>query len=70
MTKLVESVSKAIEGNMMYVVSKKEARFFAQAAIAAMLEAVESNLSAVQYDPAPYTAMKARLAQMKKEAGL
>lgn len=40
----------------------------AKAAIRAMLDGVESNLSAVQYDPAPYTAMKHRIAAMRKEA--
>jgi len=39
----------------------------ALAAIRAMLDGVESNLSAVQYDPAPYTAMKHRIAAMRKE---
>ena len=39
----------------------------AKAAIRAMLDGVESNLSAVQYDPAPYTAMKHRIAAMRKE---
>jgi hypothetical protein len=40
----------------------------AQAAVAEVLDAVAANLVAVQYDPAPYTAMKARLAAMRKEA--
>ena len=39
----------------------------AKAAIRAMLDGVESNLSAVQYDPAPYTAMKHRIAAMRKD---
>lgn len=39
----------------------------ALAAIRAMLDGVESNLSAVQYDPAPYTAMKHRIAAMRKD---
>ena len=39
----------------------------AKSAIRAMLDGVESNLSAVQYDPAPYTAMKHRIAAMRKE---
>ena len=47
-----------------------QARFevIAKAAIRAMLDGVEANLSAVQYDPAPYTAMKHRIAAMRKEA--
>lgn len=32
----------------------------------AALEEVERHLSAVQYDPAPYTAMKARLAKLQE----
>lgn len=32
---------------------------------AAVLAEVERHLAAVQYDPAPYTAMKARLAALK-----
>ena len=39
-----------------------------RAAIEAVLDAVASELRAVQYDPAPYTAMKVRLAAMRKEA--
>lgn len=42
-------------------------REMAQAAIAATLDAVERNLSAVQYDPAPYTALKYRLRAMRGE---
>lgn len=37
------------------------------AAITETLDAVAAQLSAVQYDPAPYTAMKARLAAMREE---
>ena len=39
----------------------------AKAAICAMLDGVESNLSAVQYDPAPCKARKHRIAAMRKE---
>jgi len=38
--------------------------------IAEVLDEVSRHLSAVQYDPAPYTAMKYRLAQFRKESGL
>lgn len=37
----------------------------ADAAIAIVLRKVERHLSAVQYDPAPYTALKHRLAALK-----
>lgn len=37
----------------------------ADAAIAIVLRKVEQHLSAVQYDPAPYTALKHRLAGLK-----
>lgn len=40
----------------------------AQAAIAAVLDTVEAHLTAVQYDPAPYTALKHRLAHLRREA--
>lgn len=39
----------------------------ARAAIAAVLDEVASHLSAVQYDPAPYTALKKRLSAMRAE---
>ena len=42
-------------------------KLWAKHAIRAMLDGVESNLSAVQYDPAPYTAMKHRIAAMRKD---
>lgn len=38
--------------------------------IAEVLDQVEAHLSAVQYDPAPYTAMKHRLSHLRKEAGI
>lgn len=44
------------------------AHHIARAAIEAVLDAVASELLVVQYDPAPYTAMKLRLAAMRKEA--
>lgn len=40
----------------------------ARAAIAETLDVVAAHLSAVKYGPAPYTAMKARLTAMRKEA--
>lgn len=36
----------------------------ADAAIAIVLRKVEQHLSAVQYDPSPYTALKHRLAEL------
>lgn len=39
----------------------------ARAAIAEVLDIVDANLIAVQYEPAPYTAMKARLAAIRRE---
>lgn len=42
-------------------------KLWAKHAIREMLDGVESNLSAVQYDPAPYTAMKHRIAAMRKD---
>ena len=39
----------------------------AKAAIAIVLEKVERHLSAVQYDPAPYTALKHRLRALAEE---
>lgn len=38
----------------------------ADAAIAIVLRKVERHLSAVQYDPAPYTALKHRLAELRQ----
>ena len=40
----------------------------ADAAIAIVLEHVGKHLSAVQYDPAPYTAMKHRLGALADQA--
>jgi hypothetical protein len=39
----------------------------AQSVIDVVLIEVERNLSAVQYAPAPYASMKARLAAMRKD---
>lgn len=39
----------------------------ARAAIAETLDVVAAHLSAVKYGPAPYTAMKARLAAIRRE---
>lgn len=39
----------------------------AQAAIAIVLDRVNRELAAVQYDPAPYTAMKYRLRALSEE---
>lgn len=40
----------------------------ARAAITVTLDEIERHLSAVQYDPAPYTALKHRLATLRREA--
>lgn len=40
----------------------------ARAAVSEALVEVERHLSAVQYDPAPYTALRHRLAQLKAES--
>ena len=47
--------------------TQEELLEMADAAIAIVLERVESHLSAVQYDPAPYTAMKYRLRQLAED---
>jgi len=39
----------------------------ARAVVAAVLDEVAAHLSAVQYDPAPYTTMKVRLSAMRAE---
>lgn len=46
------------------------ARHNARAAVSETLDEVERYLSAVQYEPAPYTALKYRLSQFRKENGL
>lgn len=43
---------------------REQEREHADAAIALVLRKVEQHLSAVQYDPAPYTALKHRLAAL------
>ena len=62
---LIEKVIRAVAGT--YTRSPILEPEEAKAAIRAMLDGVESNLSAVQYDPAPYTAMKHRIAAMRKD---
>lgn len=42
----------------------------ARAVVAAVLDEVAAHLSAVQYDPAPYTTMKVRLSAMRAEMGV
>ncbi len=74
---LIESVARALFANddkwarlhWGYAPETIKAMFRsdAKAAIRAMMDGVESNLSAVQYDPAPYTAMKHRIAAMRKD---
>ena len=61
---LIERVAEALRNVPMY---QDDYETLAKAAIRAMLDGVESNLSAVQYDPAPYTAMKHRIAAMRKD---
>lgn len=61
---LIERVAEALRAVPLY---QDDYETLAKAAIRAMLDGVESNLSAVQYDPAPYTAMKHRIAAMRKD---
>ena len=77
-TMLVEKVARAIASQrnvdadeVIDVFGNKAWSWYAgeaRAAIEAVLDAVASELRAVQYDPAPYTAMKVRLAAMRKDA--
>lgn len=70
---LVEQVARAIcestDGPWEFHNKDGHAASFVQAraAIATVLAAVGAHLSAVQYDPAPYTALKARLAKVREE---
>lgn len=65
---LIERVGRALAKHEGWGYDPEPYNERAKAAIRAMLDGVESNLSAVQYDPAPYTAMNHRIAAMRKEA--
>jgi hypothetical protein len=45
--------------------SEREAREIAGTIIPMVLDEIERHLSAVQYDPAPYTSLKRRLAGLR-----
>ncbi len=64
---LASSSGSALQWDDMDIITRGSLLSDAKAAIRAMLDGVESNLSAVQYDPAPYTAMKHRIAAMRKD---
>lgn len=65
MSELVKKVADSVKIAAWATWDREQA---AQAAIAATLDEIERHLSAVQYDPAPYTAIKHRLATLRREA--
>lgn len=68
---LLDRAAAEIEDNVVVgccTPGERESREIAGMIIPVVLDEVERHLSAVQYDPAPYSALKRRLAGMRQDA--
>ena len=66
--RVAEAIGKAPYPPQLHVMGAAHKHDMARAAVAMLLDEVYSNLLAVQFNPAPYTAMRHRLAMLRKDA--